>query len=357
MRRALLCLAVSTVFPLASVQAAGLFIPIETPEVQLSGVSPNGQYAVGSIAYTAAFRWTAATGAEDLLTALNSAQGINDAGTIAGSVPEDGGAIEGGRDLGAYAPVGTEPVLLTQTLHTNATGYGVSDGNTVVGLSFEDDFAGAAIAYQWTAATGMTALPVNRPANYSRANAISADGRVIAGWNDQDDGGRTAVIWIDGVPMDVQDDAGIAVGEASAVSADGTFVVGSSYFVSMEESGAWRWSAGDGVLLVPGMPFAFGVSADGNTVVGSTGFFDVPPRAPMVWRKGLGTVTLSDFLAEHAIEIPAGWDMSGGLTGISADGNTLVGWAFGPSGMQSYVIRLEPENRDVIFVDGFDGAQ
>ena len=63
---------------------------------------------------------------------------------------------------------------MTQTLHTNATGYGVSDGNTVVGLSFEDDFAGAAIAYQWTAATGMTALPVNRPANYSRANAISA---------------------------------------------------------------------------------------------------------------------------------------------------------------------------------------
>ena len=164
------------------------------------------------------------------------------------------------------------------------------------------------------------------------------------------------MIWIDGVPMDVQDDLGNLVGEASAVTADGSHVVGSSYFISLEENGAWRWSASEGVQLVPGMPFAFGVSGDGNTVVGSTGFFDDPPRAPMVWRKGIGTVTLADFLAEQQITIPAGWDMSGGLTGISADGNVMVGWAFGPNGMQSYVIRLEPEVDDVIFADGFDVA-
>jgi hypothetical protein len=48
--------------------------------------------------------------------------------------------------------------------------------------------------------------------------------------------------------------------------------------------------------------------------------------------------------------------MSGGLTGISADGNTLVGWAFGPLGMQSYVIRLEAQVDDAIFADGFDSA-
>ena len=356
MRRLILCVTVSALFPLAAAQAAGEFIPIETPSVQLTGVSPNGEYAVGAITYTAGFRWTASTGAEDLLTDINSAQGINDAGTIAGSVAENGGTIEGGRDLGAFAAVGAAPVLLTDTLQTNSTGYGVSDGGTVVGLSFDDGFAGAAVAYTWNAADGMTALAVNRPQTYSRANAISADGRVIAGWNDGDDGGRTAVIWIDGVPMDVQDADGIPVGEASAVTADGGFVVGSNYFVSLEESGAWRWSAGEGVQLIPGMPFAFGVSSNGNTVVGSTGFFDVPPRAPMVWRKGIGTLTLADFLAEQEITIPDGWDMSGGLTGISADGNILVGWAFGPNGMQSYVIRLAPDVVDVIFTDGFDSA-
>lgn len=358
MRRLVLSVAVSALLPFAAAHAAGEFIPINTPSVQLTGVSPNGEYAVGAISYTAGFRWTASSGAEDLLTDLNSAQGINNAGTIAGSVAENGGANEpGGRDLGAYAPLGAAPVLLTDTLQTNATGYGVSDDGTVVGLSFNDGFVGEAVAYSWNATDGMSALAVNRPANYSRANAISADGHVIVGWNDQDDGGRTAVIWIDGVPMDVQDDQGNLVGEASAVTADGGFVVGSSYFISLEENGAWRWSAEEGVQLVPGMPFAFGVSADGNTVVGSTGFFDNPPRSPMVWRKGVGTVTLADFLAEHEITIPEGWDMSGGLTGISADGNTLVGWAFGPLGMQSYVIRLQPEVDDMIFADGFDAAE
>jgi len=177
---------------------------------------------------------------------------------------------------------------------------------------------------------------------------------VIAGWNDQNDGFRSAVIWIDGMPIDVQDELGNFVGEAAAVTADGTYVVGSNYFRSLEENGAWRWDAENGVVLVPGMSYAFGVSGDGSAVVGSTGFFDDPPRSPMVWREGSGTVTLSDFLAEHEVEIPDGWDMSGGLTGISADGNTLVGWAFGPSGMQSFVIRLQPPTSDVIFVDGFD---
>ena len=356
MRRLILATAIAVLLPAAAVHAAGEFIPIDTPSVQLTGVSPNGEFAVGAISYTAGFRWTAASGAQDLVPGLNSAQGINNAGTIAGSVAENGGAIEGGRDLGAFAAVGEVPVLLTDTLQTNATGYGISDDGTVVGLSFDDGFVGEAIAYTWNATDGMTALAVNRPANYSRANAISADGHVIAGWNDQDDGGRTAVIWIDGVPMDVEDANGIAVGEAGAVTADGRFVVGHSYFISLEESGAWRWSAEEGVQLIPGMPFAFGVSADGNTVVGSTGFFDNPPRAPMVWRKGMGTMILADFLAEHGITIPDGWDMSGGLTGISADGNTLVGWAFGPLGMQSYVIRLESTLDDVIFSDGFDAA-
>ena len=45
--------------------------------------------------------------------------------------------------------------------------------------------------------------------------------------------------------------------------------------------------------------------------------------------------------------MPDGWDLSGGLTGISADGRTLVGWGSGPLGTQSYVIRIDPP--DAIF--------
>jgi hypothetical protein len=65
-------------------------------------------------------------------------------------------------------------------------------------------------------------------------------------------------------------------------------------------------------------------------------------------------MTLTAFLAEQDIVVPDGWDLSGGLSGISGDGRVLAGWAFGPLGMQSFVIRIDAG--DAIFADGFDTA-
>ncbi len=53
---------------------------------------------------------------------------------------------------------------------------------------------------------------------------------------------------------------------------------------------------------------------------------------------------------------PAGWDLSGGLGALSADGTMLAGWGFGPLGMQSYVVRFEDAAADTVFADGFDGS-
>src|SRR4029079_8843763 len=120
---------------------------------------------------------------------------------------------------------------------------------------------------------------------------ISANGQVIAGWNDQDDGFRTAVVWQNRVPIDTVDRDGLSVGDADGINAPGSFVVGSSYTDIDGNTGAWRWSAQTGNLtLIPGMTFAFGVSLNGDTVVGNTGFFDDPPRAAMIWRKDVGTM-------------------------------------------------------------------
>ena len=333
--------------------ASGRFIALETPNLTLGKVSANGAYAIGTTFDGSGFRWTSATGAEDILPAIDAALGVNNAGTIAGAVPENGGVANGGRDLGAYLSVGADPVQLTSPLQTNSNGYDIADDGTVVGLSFGDNFVGPAVAFVWTAAEGMTALPVNRPDTYSRANVISSDGHTIAGWNDQEDGFRTAVVWQDRVPLDIIDRNGIPVGEADGVSVDGKYVVGSSYTDIDGNAGAWRWdTAHHQLILIPTMTFAFGVSRDGGTVVGNTGFFDNPPRAAVVWRKEVGSMMLADFLAEKDIEVPAGWDLSGGLTGISADGRTLVGWASGPLGVQSYVIRIDAP--DPIFGDGLD---
>lgn len=335
-------------------QASGTFIELQTPFVQITKLSSNGEYAVGMTFTPEGFRWTASTGNEEVLPELDYAMGINNSGTIAGAVPENGGVPNGGRDLGAFLEIDSTPTLLTDPLQTNADGYDISDDGTVVGLSFGDQFVGPAVAFAWTAAEGMIALPVNRPDNYSRANAISADGHTIVGWNDQDDGFRTAVIWRDRVPFDVVDKDGLAVGEAGGVSADGTFVVGSFYTDIDGNSGCWRWSEETGVELIPTMTFAFGVSADGNTIVGNTGFFDDPPRAAMIWRKGFGTMMLADYLASVDIAVPDGWDLSGGLTGISANRLTLAGWGSGPLGPQSYIVRID--RPDAIFDNGFDPA-
>ena len=333
--------------------ASGTFTELQTPNLTIGKISGNGQYAVGSTFAPAGFRWTASTGAEEVLDELNVALGVNNNGTISGAVPEDGGVANGGRDLGAFLPVGGSPRQLTDTLQTNSNGYDVADDGSVVGLSFGDDFVGPAVAFVWTDGEGMVELPVNRPDNYSRANQISADGRTIGGWNDQDDGFRTAVVWIDRVPTDIVDGRGFMVGEADGVSANGAYVVGGGYTDINGDSGSWLWTAENGsVLMIPGMTFAFGVSDDGKTVVGNTGFFDDPPRAAMIWRKGLGTVLLADYLAEQGITVPDGWDLSGGLTGLSADARTLGGWGFGPLGTQSYIVRID--RPDPIFANGFD---
>lgn len=345
--------ALALVFVSGFAHASGTFTALATPNLTLGKVSANGEYAVGSTFDGFAFRWTKSTGAEDVLTSLDTGLGVNNFGTVSGAVPENGGVNNGGRDLGAFQPIGADPVQLTSPLQTNSNGYDVSDDGTVVGLSFGDNFVGPAVAFVWTEAEGMTALPVNRTDTYSRANVISADGRVIAGWNDQEDGFRTAVVWKDRVPTDLVDRDNLAVGEADGISVDGTYVVGSSYTDIDGNSGAWRWNSNTNTMtMIPLMTFAFGVTQNGGTVVGNTGFFDDPPRAAVIWRKEVGSMLLADYLAEVGIAVPDGWDLSGGLTGISADGRTLVGWGSGPLGAQSYVITIDPP--DAIFASGFD---
>ena len=356
MRISLLAAAVSLVL-CGAVHAEGTFTTLQTPNLVLTKISGNGEYAVGVIPNTAGARWTASTGAEEILPGLIDALGINNAGTVTGAVPENGGSNEGGRDLGAFAVVGSAPELLSNPLDTNSAGYDISDGGTVVGLSFQDSFGGAR-AFIWNATDGMSALAVLRPEEMSRANAISADGRVIAGWNDGQYG-RSNMIWIDRVPMAVAEPDGWQVGEATGVSSNGQFVVGGDHVNTNGDFGSWRWSQVAGLTFIPDMGYAFGVSNDGKTVIGNADFFAFPARAAKIWREGIGTISLVAYLAEQGIALPDGWDpnLAGGFGGISADASAMSGFAYGPSGeLQSFVIRIDNSASDMIFEDGFEAA-
>lgn len=326
----------------ASGTQAASFTVIDVAAGQTTGLSHNGRIVSG-IAGTAAWRWTPARGAE-ILDGFSDTNGMSAwAQPLAGTTTDgDGNTVAaiaysnnnfvGPTVIGAFP--GGGPGFDGHL----STAYDVSDTGVAVGLAY--DAANNPIAFRWTAAEGMTRLPVNRPANYSRANGISADGSTVFGWNDQDNGGRTAVIWQGGQVIDLTYQ-GEGVGEALASNSDGSVVVGSSVMTEVG-SEAWRWTAATGVQPIGfigfmGTAFGFGVSDDGNVVVGASGFgWD---RSAVIWTPDTGMQTLADYAAAQGVEIPAGWSLMT-ASAVSADGKTIAGWGLSETGMQSFVIDL-----------------
>jgi len=344
-------------------QAAGTFIPLETPLGQAVKFSQNGEYLSIFVNQGGGVRWTRSTGVEEPLAGLNSSSGINNLGTVAGSVAVNGGADNGGNDHPALLPVGaTAPTELPLPADTqNAKAYDVADDGSAVGLTWTDDYSIARAYYYSSADAAVVALPVDAPDASSRADSISADGHVIAGWNeDPETGSWRGVVWKDRVPTYPTvtiDGVAYHVGEASAVSGNGRWVVGNSY-PSVDGAAAWRLNVETGELTaIPRIPYAFGVSDDGRTVVGASGFFDIPPRAAYIWTEGEGTAMFTDYMASRAIDYPSDWGFEGGLTAVSGDGGTVAGWTrLGANGLQSFVVTGVDAPADKLFQDGFDGA-
>jgi len=344
----------------ATAQAAGTFIPLQTASAQSTKFSQNGDYLVAFLSGTGGVRWTRATGAEDLVPGMDYSNGINNLGTVSGSIPLDGGPDNDGHDIPALSAIGAgDPQSLPLPAGTdNAQVYDVSDDGTAVGLAWATDFS-VTKAYYWSSADGVVDLPVDSTTTPSRGNSISADAHVVAGWNDDPDTGfRRGVIWQDKVSLYPLDATGNNVGEATAVSGNGQFVVGNTYTTADGSVTAWRWSAATGELIsIPTMPFAFGVSDDGNVVVGASGFFDIPARAAYIWTPAGGSQLLTDYMADRGIEVPSGWDFSGALSAVSGDGSMVAGWTlFAPGGTRSFVVTGINDPLDEIFANGFDGA-
>ncbi len=330
-------------------QAAGTVIELQTPNAQATKFSQNGEYLVASVFGAGGVRWTASTGSEEMLSSLVYANGINNLGTVSGAISNDGGSANGGHDLPALLPLGAAtPTALPLPVGTNNVDvYDVADDGTSVGLAWSDDFS-VAKAYYYSTADGIVELPVDSTTTPSRGNVISADGRIVGGWNDDPDtGARRGVVWIDRVPTYLQDSNGDALGEADGVSGNGNWVVGSG----------WRFNVQTGeVTAIADLPFAFGVSDDGKMIVGASGFFDTPPRALLIWTEAGGAQLLSDYLAERAIALPSDilLPLQGGLTAVSGDGSKVAGWAFGSNGYVSIVVDGANSPVDHIFSDGFD---
>jgi probable HAF family extracellular repeat protein len=154
-------------------------------------------------------------------------------------------------------------------------GLGVSaDGSVVVGWA--ENAANQERAFRWTAAGGMQDLGTLGGA-WSRSHSVSADGSVVVGWAWSAGGGRRAFRWTAAGGMQDLSMQGFE-SWAYGVSANGSIVVGRSYFGAFY--GAFRWTEAGGMedlnvayanLLDDGsyLETAQAISPDGRYIVGT----------------------------------------------------------------------------------------
>lgn len=219
-----------------------------------------------------------------------------------------------------------------------------NNGSTIVGYSA--GFGARAIVWK-VHATGISTVYQLDPflPFVNTANAVSADGRRVAGTVSESSNNFSVCLW------DL-DDAGNLIGRTIltpgssltfaddlSISADGGTVTG--MVVVSGKQRAYRWNAAEGIqFLAPddtqGWPQ--GLSGDGQMIVGSHMFPTSEPGNPtgqvdraFLWTASTGVVDLNVYLPTLGVSL-GDWTLRS-ATGISADGRTIVGVGSNSSGV------------------------
>lgn len=319
-------------------------------EFYATAVSADGSVVVGNSADNLfeTVRWTSGTGVVNLGRGTVSTFGV---GAGVPGVSHDGTRISATitSDDGTYITQGmwTEG-LGWQTLSPYPADMGLvdnyagsawnisGDGEHVVGLYWRAGATdGIAHASTGTVSTGVASL--GSFGGSSRANAANYDGSVVVGWDEASDGHWRSVVWVNGVET-ILHDLG-AFTEAVDVNGAGNVVVGDAWNESTltREAAVWRWNGASwdeqmlgilpGTFELWGRAVANGVSDDGSVIVGYN-VYDFGPFADttgFVWTADLGMVSVESYLARHGVAVDPMFDFIS-LTGVSADGLTLIGY-------------------------------
>lgn len=222
------------------------------------------------------------------------------------------------------------------------SGYSVSDdGSTAVGLAW---YCPGAEGFVWNRTSGMKALTHPNSAS-SRASAISADGRTIVGFfEDPRHGNRRPVRWFAGK---TQLFAGANTpGEATAVSSDGSKIVGQAFNQYSGYAFYYTSKGGLGSLgTVSENQFDQSVAnavADNGITVGWSGDPFGGGIQAFIWRPGMKMQSLQKYLQKRGVLIPSGISLTSALA-ISADGSTIVGvWQDANFNQGGWMVRLKP---------------
>ncbi len=175
---------------------------------------------------------------------------------------------------------------------------------------------------------------------WSRANDVSADGRVIVGESDLNTslGEYVAVMWINGLgPLKVGDlPGGYKRSRAVAVSADGSTIAGwgSKQFHPFLHR-MFRWTRTGGMVdigIAPGhqLAEATAMTPDGSVIVGWGQVAGSANRMPVIWDATNGVRDLTVMLEASGVDLTPWRNQFGQLfmqaTGVTADGKTICGF-------------------------------
>ncbi|MDX2017073.1 MAG: hypothetical protein SFY95_05445 [Planctomycetota bacterium] len=319
------------------------------------GVSNNG-IAVGSMYVPnvgfRGFRWTLAGGLTQL-DGLAPGSGVfprvitPDGLTIAG---ENTGPQLAFRLSPPAAPQGLE--IPDENLYDATAGTDASDdGSVVVGLlsRIED---GTFRAARWSEASGWQDLGAIPGDDESRANAVSGDGSIVAGFSVGSE--FSAVKWdaagnmtVLPIPSGAEIDAAVI-----AMSSDGAVLVGQVRDSALRPQAAVWTETTASLLPVPegfDSASAFGANGDGSVIVGVAFIDGIGGDEPVIWRNGQASLLRDELIA--AGNNLTGWDLID-LSEVSPNGVYVVGRALNPDGLlESFLAQLAPA-----CVADFDGS-
>jgi hypothetical protein len=316
-----------------------------------TGISGDGTTVVGNFGRGGpVFKWTEKTGLQSLFVASTGEfTSISRNGKYLSSNLLDGNETS----LGAHRydeKEGWQPVAPTGSCGTDTTSnYGVADDGSVYGLTFNTclDFK----PFRWSPGSGTRVYRTaghqadGTPAN-GRPNQISADGRVLGGWEEDDTGSRVAVVWVDGRPTALKDAQGNPLSEVSAVSADGSLVAGTTFDFAGDGYRKQVGRRGGLELVAPVSPDAaplspYALNRDGSVMAGMSGnpWFSWSP-GPFLWTRQLGPVNLDEFLRRQGTAFEQYTTLWTPMV-MSDDGTVIAGWGLGAQYFAGWVLKMK----------------
>ena len=289
-------------------------------------LNSNGSVVVGRATATGtlasqAFRWTVGGGIQNLGLAAGGAE------AVAWDVSDNGNLAVGAGPSETFAEQvwrWSSPGPITSMGIFGGTARGVSgDGTYIAGTHPAGGF------YRWTSVGGFQLLGNYPGTTQGACSAISADGTTLVGFSGLGVFGSTnhAVKWSSTAGWT---DLGFSGNYARglACSADGQIVVGEANYAFPTFIHAVRWNGA--VMEDLGIPpnaatvTPNAVSSDGTFVAGTIGPLAGATRA-FVWTETFGFEDLDVYLAGRGVDI-SNWPQFYDVKGISADGTAICGW-------------------------------